>query len=120
MGKISSYNGGGNSVDFGVNTENFSYAKLGDLYANEGGSETTHELSGIYIHKSQLAEQPIAIQANKKRLVNLPSHLTETVRKFLGDAETVAQIKSGGAAFKIYEYASKQGRKCYSVNFVDK
>ncbi len=106
-----------NKQSFNIDTTNYGYCKLADLY-NTDGADVIHKIDGVYIHRSPLGESPVIIDVNYKRLVNIPAHLTETFKNILSDVEAVEAIKQGHAGYTIYEYES-HGRKCYSINFVD-
>lgn len=105
-----------NRVTFSVDTTGFKYCKLSDLY-NEKTPETI-KIDGIFVNKSPLGFSPVAICADKKKLVNLPSHLTETARAILADADSVTAIENGKVGFTIYTYETR-GKQCYSIKFVD-
>lgn len=109
-----------NKTTFGIDTTNYPYVKLGDIYNDpqQGGSDVIHQIDGMYVHKSQLGDSPVIIDARVQRLVNLPAHTAETVREILQDAEAVQMIKDGKVGYTIYEYES-HGKKCYSITFVD-
>lgn len=109
-----------NRTTFNIDTTDYKYTKLGDIYKseNEGGGDTVHKINGIYVHKSKLGESPVIIDSDNKRLVNLPSHMTETVKEILADSEAVETIKAGKVGYVIYEYES-HGKQCYSISFVD-
>ena len=109
-----------NKTTFGIDTTDFQYTKLADIFnsENEGGRDVIHNINGLYVHKSQLGDSPVIIDEENKRLVNLPSHTAETVREILADNEAVQTIKDGKVGYTIYEYES-HGKKCYSISFVD-
>lgn len=109
-----------NRTTFGVDTTDFNYTKLADIFNSEkeGGKDVIHHINGIYVHKSQLGDSPVIIDEENKRLVNLPSHTAETVREILADDEAVQDIIDGKVGYTIYEYES-HGKKCYSISFVD-
>ena len=109
-----------NKITFGIDTTDFQYTKLADIFnsENEGGKDVVHKINGLYVHKSQLGASPVIIDEENKRLVNLPSHTAETVREILADDEAVQTIKDGKVGYTIYEYESR-GKKCYSISFVD-
>lgn len=109
-----------NKTTFGIDTTDFQYTKLADIFnsENEGGKDVIHDINGIYVHKSQLGDSPVIIDEKNKRLVNLPTHTAETVREILADDEAVQTIKDGKVGYMIYEYES-HGKKCYSISFVD-
>lgn len=109
-----------NGVNFGIDTKDFKFVKLKDLYndPNNGGSDVIHSIHGVWVHKSPLGESPVVIDEFKKQLVNLPEHMTDTVRQILSDPEAVQAIKDGKVGYTIYEYEAR-GKKCYSIRFVD-
>lgn len=110
-----------NKTTFGIDTTNFAYVKLVDIFnsENEGGKDVIHNVNGLYVHKSQLGDSPVIIDEENKRLVNLPGHTAETIREILSDDEAVEAIKSGKVGYTIYEYES-HGKKCCSISWVDK
>lgn len=109
-----------NKATFGIDTTDFQYTKLADIFnsENEGGKDVVHKINGLYVRKSQLGDSPVIIDEENKRLVNLPSHTAETVREILADDEAVETIKAGKVGYTIYEYES-HGKKCYSISLVD-
>ena len=64
-----------NKTTFGIDTTDFQYTKLADIFnsENEGGKDVIHNINGLYVHKSQLGDSPLIIDEKNKRLVNLPS-----------------------------------------------
>lgn len=109
-----------NKTTFDINTKEFSYVKLADIYNSkkEGGCDVIHKIDGLYIHTSKLGDSPVIIDAKNKRLVNLPTHTSDTIREILSDYEAVETIKAGKVGYTIYEYES-HGKKCYATHFVD-
>lgn len=107
-----------NKTSFGIDTKEFVYVKLADVAANSSEDEV-HPINGMWVHASQLGDSPVIIDAQAKRLVNLPSHLGETVREILADSEAVDAIKSDKVGYTIYTYES-HGKTCYGINFVNK
>lgn len=107
-----------NKVGFGIDTTNFEYIKLADIF--NGGNDVVHPINGIFVHASKngLGDSPVIIDAGAKKLVNLPSHMSETAREILADSEAVEAIKNGKVGYTIYEYES-HGKKCYNISFVD-
>lgn len=106
-----------NRTSFGVDTSNFQYVKLADLF-KQGGESEVHRIDGAFISRSKIGESPVIIDAAKKLLVNWPIHTTETWRNILSDSEAVDAIKGGKVGYTIYEYES-HGKKCYSPMFAD-
>ena len=109
-----------NKTTFGIDTTDFKYTKLADIFnsESEGGKDFIYNINGLYVHHSQIGDSPVIIDEKNKRLVNLPSHTAETVREILSDDEAVQTIKDGKVGYTIYEYES-HGKKCYSISFVD-
>lgn len=109
-----------NKTTFGIDTTDFQYTKLADIFLSEseGGKDVIHKINGLYVHKSQLGDSAVIIDEENKRLVNLPNHTAETAREILADDEAVQTIKDGKVGYTIYEYES-HGKKCYSISFVD-
>lgn len=110
-----------NKTSFGIDTTDFPFVKLTDIYNSEkdGGGDVVHPINGMYVHKSQLGDSPVIIDAENKRLVNLPQFTGDTVREILADNEAVAAIKANKVGYTIYEYESHT-KKCYGITFVDK
>lgn len=92
--------------------ENAPYKKLEEV-RNEG----VITLRGLYInHKSQYGEAPVAMADGC--YVNLPKHLTDTVKDMCRDSEVVDAINAGKVGFEVYDYVNN-GKTCYSVNWKD-
>lgn len=110
-----------NKTSFGIDTKDFPFVKLSALYNDKknGGGDVVRPVNGLWVHKSQLGDSPVIIDAENKQLVNLPSHLSEDVREILSSEEDVQAIKDGKVGYTIYEYDS-HGKKCYSIHWVDK
>lgn len=110
-----------NHTSFGIDTTDFPYVKLVDIYNSEkeGGGDAVHPINGTYVHKSQLGDSPVIIDAENKRLVNLPQFTGDTVRDILANSDAVDAIKANKVGYTIYEYES-HGKKCYGITFVDR
>lgn len=110
-----------NKTSFGIDTTDFPFVKLSDIYNSDkdGGGDVAHPINGMYVHKSPLGDSPVIIDADNKRLVNLPSFTGDTVREILADSDAVQAIKDGKVGYTIYEYDS-HAKKCYGITFVDK
>lgn len=110
-----------NKTSFGIDTTDFPFVKLTDIYNSEkdGGGDVVHPINGMYVHKSQLGDSPVIIDAENKRLVNLPQFTGDTVREILADSDAVDAIKANKVGYTIYEYES-HAKKCYSITFIDK
>lgn len=106
-----------NKKSFGIDTKGFKYIKLADIYNGELPDEK-HRIDGIYIHPSKLGESGVLVDVSNKWLVNVPSHLNETLKAILADADAVEAIISGHFGYTIYPYESRL-KTCYSVHFID-
>ena len=107
-----------NKTSFGIDTKDFGYVKLAEVAASSEPS-TVHPINGMWVRNSQLGDSPVIIDAENKRLVNLPSHLGATVRDILADPDAVETTKQGKVGYTIYSYES-HGKTCYGINFVNK
>lgn len=110
-----------NKTSFGIDTTDFPYVKLTDIYNGDedGGGDVVHPINGLYVHKSELGDSPVIIDAENKRLVNLPSFMGNTIREILANSDAVDVIKANKVGYTIYEYESHK-KKCYGISFVDK
>lgn len=110
-----------NKANFGVDTTDFPFVKLIDIYNDkkDGGDYAVHPINGVYVHKSQLGDSPVIIDAENKRLVNLPQFMGDVVREILANSDAVNAIKANKVGYTIYEYES-HAKKCYGITFVDK
>lgn len=104
-------------VNFNIDTKDFKYVKLADLY-KENGSDVITTINGMFVVKGKIATAPVFIDKQGKRLINIPAHITSTVLAALADPEAVQAIKDGKVGFTIRTYES-HGKVCYTVNFVD-
>lgn len=110
-----------NKTSFGIDTTDFPFVKLVNIFKDEkeGGGDVVHPINGLYVHKSQLGDSPVIIDAENKRLVNLPQFTGDTIREILENNEAVDAIKANKVGYRIYEYES-HAKKCYGITFVDK
>lgn len=114
MSFASKHNKGG--VNWGINTDGFTYKSLEDLY--KASADVIYILRGIYINRrSRYGDAPVAIL--DKCFVNLPQHLLQTAEEMLADDDTIADIKAGRAGFEVETYTSREGRLCYGVHWLD-
>lgn len=108
------------SINWGINTENFEYYSLKDLY-EMNGPDQEYVLRGVFINKNKPEKQlkeygvsPVGILEDK--LINLPNHLAAEVEEMLTSEEDIEDIKAGRAVFKIRSYES-HGKTCYSPDW---
>lgn len=104
---------------FDIDTTGFVFAKLKELYAIN--KDDVHVLDGLYINDGgKFDPHPVAILSDERFLVDLPSHMTDTVKDMLKDDESIYSIKKSFVGFKVREYTDKKyGKVCYSVEWVD-
>ena len=102
---------------FDIDTSEFEYCSLEDLYAEVG--EGPFEIRGVYINTKGLYD-PAPVIAIEDRYVNLPSHLVDACEQMLKDSRVINMINLGKCGFKITQYHQKRfNRDCYSVEWVD-
>lgn len=109
-----------NRTTFDVNTTEFTFCKLSDIFnsADFGGSDVIHKVSGIYTRNSKLGECAVLIDAEKKLLVNLPQHLVKTAKTISANADAINAIMAGKVGYCVRKYEAR-GKECYTINFVD-
>lgn len=101
---------------FDINTENYQFTKLSELYNLDASK--MYVLSGFWINNSKYGEQTILIVSRENKLVNLPIYLTETFKTIQSDCEAIDAIKQSKVGFTIYPY-EKNKKTYYSIKFVD-
>ena len=103
---------------FNVDTTNFNYESLVDLY-NDNGKDAIYPLTAVYINtKSKFGEAPIF--ASVSFFVNAPSYMLDITRNILEDENAIADINAGKVGFKIYVYKNERfNRDCFGIAFVD-
>ena len=107
-------------IDWGINTENFEYYKLQDLF-DMNGADQLYVLKGVFIHKKKNEKQlkefgPSPVGILEDKLVNLPNHMLAEVEDILKDEEDIEAIMNGEAVFKIRQYES-HARTCYGIDW---
>ena len=104
---------------FDIETKDFEFATLSGLY--DDNADKVYKLDGLYINKKGMYDpHPVAVVSDLELLVDLPSHMTDTVNEILKDAESIDLIKKGCVGFKIRQYRDeKYGKTCYSAEWVD-
>ena len=70
--------------------------------------------------KGLFKDHPVAIIESEKILLDLPSHMTDTVNEVLRDAESINLIKKGLVGIKAHEYVdSKYHKRCIGFDWCD-
>ena len=79
------------------------------------------KIDGLYINKKGLYnDHPVAILVDEKKLLDLPSHMTETVKEILSDAESINLIKKGLVGVKAHTYTdTKYHKECVGFDWCD-
>lgn len=119
---------------FAIDTSNFEYFALEDLYdmateaADEAKASTGQELTaeeipftvyGIYINTRGNFD-PAPVLALEDRYVNLPAHMTPVCEDIIRDADAVKAINEGHVGITVYQYLQKRyNRVCYNVRWID-
>ena len=79
------------------------------------------KIDGLYINKKGMfKDHPVVIIASEKILLDLPSHMTDTVNEVLTDSESIGLIKKGLVGLKAHEYIDKKYHKrCVGFEWCD-
>lgn len=101
---------------FDIDTTDFEYISLKELYEDEEKVYTVH---GVYINtKGLFDDAPVVAISNS--YVNLPAHMTAMCKEMLNDKQAIDAINNGEVGFTIYKYVQKTfNRDCYSIRWVD-
>ena len=104
------YNKGGNYTKSAP--KGAEYYKLSKLQR-----DVVYPVDALYINtKGRYGDEGVVLTMGV--LVNLPQHLTETVKEMRSDNELTDAINKGEFGFKVYQYDGTNGSG-YSVNWVD-
>lgn len=111
------YNKG--NVVFDIDIKDFPFINGAEFLERYGCADV--KIDGLYINKKGKFEpHPVAIICEKRILVDMPSHMTETVTDILNDAESIDLIKKGRVGITASEYTDKKfGKKCVGFEWVD-
>lgn len=102
-------------IEWSKNTENFTFKKLGDFFANN--IKTVQVFGFFFIKSENYGLQPIAI--GNDCLINLPTHKKDVISNMLKNDETVKEINDGKCSLSIRQYKSKFGKICYDIDFIN-
>lgn len=103
----------GSRFDFKT-PDHFEYINLAQL-DNKYPSKK-HQVNALYINtKSRYGDAPVAV--TDEHIVNLPSHLLDTVKSLMNVNEFVEAVNKQLIGFTIYKYEGTNGAG-YSVNWV--
>lgn len=98
--------------------DDFKYKSLADLF-NDNGEKHVYPVKAIYINKkSRYGDAPVI--ATDECLVNVPSHMLDTVKEMLEDEELVNAVNDDKFGFTIYPYNTGRAKGTfYSITWVD-
>ena len=104
---------------FDIDIKDFEFMD-GYEFIDKYGSRTML-IDGLYINKKGLYnDQPVAIIVDEKKLLDLPSHMTDTVKEILSDAESINLIKKGMVGVKAHTYTdTKYHKDCVGFDWCD-
>ena len=104
---------------FDIDIKDFEFMDGYTFIAMFGGNAV--KIDGLYINKKgRYNDHPVAIIADKKILLDLPSHMTDTVNEVLKDAESIDLIKKGLVGLKAHEYVDKKyNKQCVGFDWCD-
>ena len=104
---------------FDIDIKDFEFMEGHEFIAKYG--DNVVKIDGLYINKKgKYDDHPIAIIADEKALLDLPSHMTDIVNEILQDAESINLIKKGLVGVKAHEYVDKKYHKhCVGYEWCD-
>lgn len=115
MGIADKYNVGTERFNFNI-PEEFEFINLKELY-EENGRDMGYVIMAFFINtKGKYGDNPVI--ATDKHLVNIPSHMTDSMKDMRKDDEVIQEINKAKVGFKIYEYSNDYGLN-YSIQFID-
>ena len=104
---------------FDIDINDFEFIDGYDFIATYGAR--TIPINGLYINKKGIyKDHPVAILVDEKKLLDLPSHMTETVKEILSDDESINLIKKGMVGVKAHTYTdTKYHKECVGFDWCD-
>ena len=111
------YNKVNTNID--IDIKDFDFMDGYDFIAKYGNNIV--KIDGLYINKKGMyKDHPVAILADEKKLLDLPSHMTDIVNEILSDTESISLIKKGLVGVKAHEYTDKKYHKdCVGFDWCD-
>ena len=114
MSIANKYNTGG-QFNFDI-PDTHEFITLRELYESNG-EDTGYIIMAYFINtKGKFGDSPVI--ATPTHLVNIPSHMTETMKIMRQDPEVVEAINNAKLGFTIYSYENSYGTN-YSIQFID-
>ena len=104
---------------FDIDIKDFEFIDGYDFIATYGSK--TMPIDGLYINKKGMYnDHPVAILVNERKLLDLPSHMTDTVKEILSDVESINLIKKGMVGVKAHTYTdTKYHKECVGFDWCD-
>ena len=117
MGFAEKYNK--SNTIFGIVIKDFTFMDGYEFIANFG--DNVVKIDGLFINKKgHYNDHPVAIIADEKILLDLPSHMTDVVNEVLQDSESIDLIKKGLVGLKAHEYVDNTYHKrCVGFEWCD-
>lgn len=107
---------------FNIDTADFDYVKLKDLFEANGPDEI-YPIRGIYVGGKSEYYEETPILATDSFYVNLPQHQLIDIKDMLNSRQAINCINNGGAGFTIEKYIKKlksgAKKECYKAHWVD-
>lgn len=104
---------------FDIDIKDFDFMDGYDFIATYGSR--TIPINGLYINKKGMYnDHPVAILVDERKLLDLPSHMADTVKDILSDAESINMIKKGMVGIKAHKYTdTKYHKDCVGFDWCD-
>ena len=104
---------------FDIDIKDFEFMDGYDFIAKFG--DNVVKIDGLYINKKgYYNDHPVAIIESEKILLDLPSHMTDTVNEVLTDSESIDLIKKGLVGLKAHEYVDNTyNKQCVGYEWCD-
>lgn len=103
---------------FNIDTKDFKYIRLCDLYLEQKDKTAPIQIDGIFFSDSNFGTAPVFINKKHKLLINVPGHAMGVCKEIVADPDAVSVILSGKFGFTMRTYTS-HNKQCYGVVFVD-
>lgn len=105
---------------FDIDTTGYTYRTMKEL-VSDYGIEKIYQIAALYINtKGRFDDHPVAVIPELKCLLDMPSHMTETVKEILSEDAACEAINNGLVGIQLEEYTSKTyNRECIGIRWID-